>query len=149
MPNQFNKLGIAFQYPENWTLDEQDALAGNRSVTVHSPGGAFWSVSVHPRWANPLRLARAVADTMRDEYKDLETEETEETIAGRTLVGYDLNFFYLDFTNTATIRCLRTLRGTYAFFCQGEDREFDQVRHVFLAMTTSLLENLKRLGWLD
>ena len=35
----FDKLGIRFQYPENWTLDESEALAGDQAVTVFSPGG--------------------------------------------------------------------------------------------------------------
>jgi len=145
MPCQFDKLGISFQYPDNWTLDEEDALAGRPSVTVFSPRGAFWSVSVHPRSADPAGLAKAVVETMENEYTDLESEEAQETIAGRSLVGYDLNFFYLDFTNTATIRCLRTDQATYAIFCQAEDREFDQVRRVFLAMSTSLLNGLARI----
>ncbi len=67
-------------------------------------------------------------------------------ISGHELVGYDLNFFYLDLTNTALIRCIRTDRATYAVFCQAEDREFDRVHAVFDAMTTSLLSNLRPLG---
>jgi hypothetical protein len=139
MPRQFNNLGISFQYPENWTLDEEDTRGAKRSVTVYSPGGAFWSVSVHPRSVDPARLARAVVDTMGSEYADLESVAARETIAGRALVGYDINFFFLDFTNTATIRCVRTDRATLAVFCQAEDHEYDQVGRVFLAMTTSLL----------
>ena len=34
MPEKYEKLGISFQYPDNWTLDEEDALAGRNSVTV-------------------------------------------------------------------------------------------------------------------
>ena len=75
MPCQFSKFGISFLYPDNWTLDEEDALAGKRSVTVISPGGAFWSVSIHPRSADPVRLAKAVVHTMQKEYEDLESEE--------------------------------------------------------------------------
>ena len=26
MPARFDKLGISFQYPENWTLDDTDAV---------------------------------------------------------------------------------------------------------------------------
>ena len=62
MPAEFNKLGIRFLYPENWTLDEQEALEGNRSVTVYSPGGAFWSIAMHepnvdPREKDDERIA--------------------------------------------------------------------------------------------
>ena len=65
MPVSFNRMGISFQYPDNWTLDEQDALAGRKSVTVYSPGGAFWSVSIHPASADPVELSTAALETMK------------------------------------------------------------------------------------
>ena len=44
----FDKLGIRFLYPENWKLDESEALEGNQVVTVYSPGESFWSIMIHP-----------------------------------------------------------------------------------------------------
>lgn len=143
MPNEFNKLGISFLYPDNWTLDEEDALAGHKSVTVYSPGGAFWSVSIHPPSADPERLAKTAAEAMKEEYEDLEAQVSRETIAGRQLHGYDFNFYCLDLTNTASVRCFRTNQAAYAVYCQAEDREFERVHAVFLAMTTSFLGNLE------
>lgn len=143
MPHEFKKLGISFQYPENWELDEGDTRQRNRSVTVYSPGAAFWSVSAHPRGTDPAKLGRAVVKAMREEYEEMECEEVQETVAGRKLVGYDLNFFFLDLTNTARVRSLRTELATYTIFCQAEDRELIQVEPVFLAMTISLLNSLK------
>jgi len=145
MPVNFAKLGISFQYPDNWTLDEEDALAGRKSVTVYSPGGAFWSVAIHPRWADPAQLAQSAVDAMRQEYEHLDAEESREVIAGHRTVGYDLNFFALDLTNTAQVRCLRTDRATYTIFCQAEDREFAEIERVFQAMTASLLSSLRDL----
>jgi hypothetical protein len=91
---------------------------------------------------SPLKLADLLVQAMREEYRDLDVEEVREIMAGHELIGYDLAFFYLDLTNTAKIRTLRTRYGTYAFFCQGEDREFAAVEKVFQAITTSLLRNL-------
>ncbi len=149
MPAVFNKLGIHFQYPENWTLDEQDAVSGQRSVTVYSPGGAFWCIAVHPRWTDPSRLAQKAVQAMREEYEGIEDEPAEENVAGWDLVGYDLNFFYLDLTNTAKVRCLRGDHATYSIFWQAEDREFEQLARVFDAITLSFLSHLKRLRWRD
>jgi len=149
MPVEFKKLGISFQYPDSWTLDEDDALAGQKSVTVYSPGGAFWTISVDPAGTDPAKLARAAVDAMKQEYEELDVEQTRETIAGREMIGYDLSFYYLDLTNTASVRCLRNDRATYTVFCQAEDREFDQLSKVFLAMTTSFLKNLKPLRYWD
>jgi hypothetical protein len=143
MPAEFRKMGIAFQYPENWSLDEEDALAGRKAVTLYSPGGGFWSVSIHPHAADPHELAKTAVTAMQEEYSDLEVEEAEEVIAGREWVGFDLSFFYLDLTNTALVRCLRTEKATYTVFCQAEDHEFDDIHPIFRAITTSLVQNLK------
>jgi hypothetical protein len=143
MSARYDKLGISFQYPENWTLDEADAMAGRGSVTVVSPGGAFWTIAVHPRTAEPRVLAQGVVDAMKEEYGEVEVEEVHETVGGRELVGFDLNFYYLDFTNSAQIRAVRIGRTAYTIFCQGEDREFDRVGRVFDAITFSLLQGLQ------
>jgi hypothetical protein len=142
MPAVFNKLGISFQYPENWVLDEEDAMAGRQSVTLYSPGGAFWSISIHPPSADAQALARAAVDAMKQEYGEVEAEVIEETIAGQQLVGFDLKFYYLDLISTATVRCVRTSRATYAIFSQAEDRDFDDLGIVFRAITTSLLTSV-------
>jgi hypothetical protein len=142
MPAKFDSLGIAFQYPDNWTLDDSDARLGRKSVTVYGPGGAFWSVAIHPGSADPAKMSAAVVEAMKQEYDSLDAEPAEETIAGRTLLGYDLAFYCLDLTSTAWVRSLRVAKTTYTIFCQAEDREFEQFRLVFLAMTTSLLQAL-------
>jgi hypothetical protein len=150
MPARFDKLGISFQYPENWTLDDSDALLGRKSVTVYSPAGAFWTVAIHPGSADPPKLAAAVLDAMKKEYPGLEIDEAFETIAGHDLIGYDVSFYYLDLINTAVIRSLRVGQTCYMIFCQAEDRDFDQLRMVFQAMTTSLVSGLTDLeyeGW--
>jgi hypothetical protein len=142
MPAEFRKLGISFQYPENWTLDEEDARAGRKSVTVFSPGTAFWSVSIHPPGTESTQLAKAALDAMKEDYADLEAEAAIQALAGCEMVGYDMHFWYLDLTNTAAVRCFSNDRATYAVFFQAEDREFDQSRPVFEAITTSFLRGL-------
>jgi hypothetical protein len=146
MPALFDRLGIKFQYPENWQLDQDDAIEGGQSVTVYSPGGAFWTLMIHPHSADPARLAKAAVDVMRQEYEELEVEAVQESLAGRDTVGYNLNFYYLDLTNTAVVRSFRTNRRTYTIFNQAEDREFEQVQRVFLAIATSLIAGLEAAG---
>ena len=138
MPQRFDRLDISFQYPDNWTLDDSDAVSGSESVTVYAPDGSFWSVSVHPSEANPLELARSVVDAMKQEYAGVEVEEVRESLLGIEVVGFDMNFYYLDFTNSAQVRSLRANDRIYTVFCQGEDHEFDQLTDVFRAMTASL-----------
>ncbi len=75
----FNKLGIRFLYPENWTLDESEALEGNQVVTVFSPGGSFWSVMIDPPGTAPEKLAATALKAMRQQYDELDAEEVQET----------------------------------------------------------------------
>ena len=145
MPAHFDSLGISFQYPDNWTLDDSDALLGRKSVTVYSPGGAFWSVAIQSGAAEPAKLAAAVVEAMKQEYQGLEAQEIEESVAGHDLIGYDLAFYCLDLTNTAHVRSLRFAHTTYTIYCQAEDREYEQVKRVFEAMTITLLSGLKDL----
>jgi hypothetical protein len=146
MPARFDSLGVSFQYPDNWRLDDSDAILGRRSVTVYSPGGAFWSLSIHSGTLEPAKLAGAVVDAMRQEYDSLEAEETEESVAGIELFGYDMAFYCLDLTNTAHIRTVHFAYNTYAIYCQAEDREYGQVARVFHAMTYALLSSLNASG---
>lgn len=139
MPAEYDKLGIRFLYPDNWTLDEQEALSGNRSVSVYSPGGAFWSITLHDAAVDPGELAAAALTTLQGEYQDAEVGPVSEEIAGEEIHGYDLNFFYLDLTNTALIRGFRTANASCLVLCQAEDREFEALAPVFRAITTSLL----------
>lgn len=139
MPQLFKKLGIHFQYPDNWTIDEQEALEGNRAVTVFSPEGGFWSVTVHPTLANLPELLEAAVVAMREVYPQLDSEAVEDEIDGQVLDGYDMNFYCLDLTNSACVRGFRTTDAALVIFCQAEDREFERIQPIFRAMTTSLL----------
>lgn len=134
----YDKDGIRFEYPENWTLDEENG--DSRAIAVHSPGGAFWLVSPtadeDPDW-----VAEEALRALQEEYEDLESEPIEESVAGHELVGYDVNFWYLDLTNTSLIRSVRTDDATLLVLCQSEDREFDEVEEIFRAMTASLLKD--------
>lgn len=141
MPARYERLGIAFQYPENWQLDEQDALLGEQSVGVYSPGGAFWCVAMQPAGVEPKAAADAALATLRNEY-ELDAEDAQETVGRRELVGYDVNFYYVDLTNTAYIRAFRTPSTTWLILCQAEDRDLPAVEPVFRAMTASLIQSL-------
>ena len=139
MPAVYEKMGIRFLYPDNWTLDEDEALHGNNSVTVQSPGGAFWSVALHPSTTDPAELAAVALAALKEEYTDSEAQPITEEFGDQTLKGYDMNFFYLDLTSTATIRCFRKADATCLILTQAEDHDFATLAPVFRAITTSFL----------
>ncbi len=142
MPRTFSKFGISFLYPDNWTPDEQGAEGEADSVTVYSPGGAFWSVSIHSVSADPENLAEAAVKAMQAEYRDLEQESNDQVVAGHQVHGFDLAFSYLDLTSSAMVRSLRTPEAAYVVFYQAEDREYCQLEQVFAAITKSLFDSL-------
>jgi hypothetical protein len=152
MPAIYDRLGLHFHYPENWVLDESPppddqcgAGAELGSVAVHSPGGGFWMVAQYQGSTDPKRHVEAALNTLRELYDNLDDEAVRETVHGHKMVGYDVNFFCLDLTNTAVIRGWRTPDRTLLLLCQAEDREFEQLQQVFSAMTASLLLSLSRL----
>jgi hypothetical protein len=139
MPLLYDKLGVRFQYPDNWTLDEDEAQATRSSVTTYSPDGAFWSITVHPDSAEPAELAKAAVKAMREVYEQLDAEPEEDLeVAGFDAEGFELNFYCLDLTNTAIVRAFRGGSASYVVFCQAEDREYVRLAPVFEAMTQSL-----------
>jgi hypothetical protein len=139
---RFNRFGLSFQYPDNWSVDVSDAAGRHAAVSVHSPGGGFWSVSGHAAGGPPDELARAVVAQMQAEYRDLDAERATDEVRGHELAGYDLNFYCLDLTNTAQIRTVKAGDAVYLLLCQAEDREWDVIAPVFAAMTASFVSGL-------
>jgi hypothetical protein len=143
MPAVFEKLGMRFLYPDNWTLDESEAGAEDRTISVYSPEGAFWSIVLHPPSVEPVELAAIALKALQQEYAESEAEPADETIAGQRLTGYDLSFYYVDLSNTAVIRGFRNEVATGLILCQAEDRDFRRLELIFSAITTSLLEGYR------
>jgi hypothetical protein len=141
MPHIFDKLGVRFLYPDNWTLDEGEASTGEGSITVYSPEGSFWSLVLDPPSADPADMAAAALAAIKAEYENCDAEPVQEELLGQEIRGYDANFFYLDLTSTAVIRGFRTERATCLVLYQAEDRDFRQQEPVFRAMTISLLQS--------
>ena len=146
MPAVYDHLGIRFLYPDNWEIDESEASPERNAVSVYSPGGALWSLWVYPPDEDLDQRTREVVEALAKEYPEMDIEPVREPLAGHELVGYDLNFFYFDLTNTAWVRGLRTPRADYVILCQAEDHEFDELEAVFRAITISLLRPDKLHG---
>jgi hypothetical protein len=139
MPRVYDKMGVRFLYPDNWTLDEGDAVVGSAAVSVYSPEGSFWSIVLDKPTADPIDLAGAAAQAFKTEYDDCDVEPFRETVVSHDVNGFDVSFFCLDLTSTAIIRSFRIRRATCLVICQAEDRDYQKQLPVFLAITASLL----------
>ena len=80
---------------------------------------------------------------MRGEYDELDAEVVRESVGGQDLIGYDINFYCLDLTNTALVRSFRAGERTCMILCQADDREFAEIEPVFRAITMSLLTGIR------
>jgi len=137
----YEKFGIRFLYPENWSVTDEQLEEWPRTVSVQSPNGAYWELQVYPSRISPTRLTRQVVTAMREVYSDIESKTVTEDLWNVTAKGYDLDFFCLDFLVTSRIRSFYLGSRTCLLTCQAESREFDRQERVFQAITKSLLDN--------
>lgn len=142
---RFERFGLVFDHPENWSVDVAEA-EGRQAVTVYAPDGGFWAVSGHAAGGPPGELAAAVVREMRQQYRELDSEAAADEVGGHRLQGYDMNFYCLDLTNTAQVRTLETPGAIYLFLCQAEDHDWERDAAVFAAMTASFVAGLKAGG---
>jgi hypothetical protein len=139
MVARYAKQGICFVYPENWQVADEELTSTPRGVSVYSPDGAYWDVKLFSSEDNPNEVCERALEAMREEYASLEFERVTEELFDFAAVGYDLDFFCMDFLVTAQFRCFRIADQTVLVTYQGESREFARQRAVFDAITKSLL----------
>jgi hypothetical protein len=145
MPAICEKLGLRFDYPDNWQLEAQvDEQGEGGGLVLISPETAFWQISRRPTDTDLEPLFDEALAALRAEYHEIEAEAVTQQIENRQLVGYDVNFYCLDLTNTYCLRGFKTPDATYLSLFQAEDREFQRVAPVLQAMFTSLFRNLAK-----
>ena len=140
MTSRYDKDDITFQYPENWTLNEEPSHGFPRTIFVTAESGAFWSVAVYPRHeASLVDLSRQYEQALDSEYEDVEFDDYEIDLPSGSISAIECSFYCLDFlVRSRTISVQLGDRNALVAW-QAEDREFDQYDMVFLAITFSLL----------
>ena len=131
----FENHGVRFDYPSGWELEENDH-GGVMTVAVQDPAGlGFALITTDESCPDPADVADAALEAMREEYPDLDAAPVMETINEHCATGHDVEFFALDMTNGASIRCFRTPNRTVLAFGQwsdvGEADLPDLIRGVF------------------
>jgi hypothetical protein len=139
MPAEFHEDGIAFRYPENWTLEREDQETG-WTVSVQSPDTAFLIVTFDADAPDIAKISDSALETLEAEYPGLEAEPKVESIAGQPAVGHDVRFFSFDLTNTAGIRAFRAESGTVLVLWQFNDLEEERSEPVLKAIRASICE---------
>jgi hypothetical protein len=141
MPAVYEKLGVRFLYPENWSVVDEEHDDWPRSVTLQSPQTSFWTLVIYPPRQATGPMIDHVVETIRESYEELEVLEARESLGDTATPGVDICFFYLDLLVEAKIRVLRTPSATLLWHYQAESREFDEMEPVFRAIATSMLQS--------
>jgi hypothetical protein len=137
MVKQFEREGVRFQYPDNWTVETEDTDDG-WNVSLQSPETAFFLLSAYPDEDDPSHVADRTLAAMREDYPQLEAEAVMDTIGGQPAIGHDMEFFAFDLTNSCWTRCLQGPDGCLLVLCQCTDQELDSQGAVLRAVSASL-----------
>ncbi len=113
--------GVRFEYPSDWTVDVTDEDDVTTVDLQHPEGVAFILVRVDESCSDPEETADLALEAMREEYPELDASPVVETLGEHIVTGHDVEFFSLDVSNAATIRCFRTARRTVLVFGQWSD----------------------------
>jgi hypothetical protein len=137
MVSEFHEGGLRFRYPENWKLERQDSEDG-WTISLQSPDTAFMMLCLREDMPATSDLAAAALEALKEEYEDLEADDSIESLAGQPAVGHDIRFFSLDLPNTCWTRSFYSARGTVLVLCQLNDLENETNEPVLRAICASL-----------
>ena len=139
---QFEHENVRFQFPENWTVQEQTAELRQLAVTVESPNGSFWSLQCLGPEVHPQHAADQALEAIEAEYDPLESTAIQDEFSGLAMLGYEVDFYCLDLVIEAQIRSFVAEGETYLLLFQAENRDFSELQPVFSAITLSLVRSL-------
>ena len=139
MQKIYDRENLFFAFPESWKLEGTEPLSASDSITVVGPEGEFWCIRRESTETATATVLSQAIDAMREEYKEIEIENVQETLEGTPLEGIDIHFFCLDLTGTASIRVWETSDCKWVIFTQAEDGRLERLKPTFKAITTSLL----------
>lgn len=136
MIERFERSGVAFQYPANWSF-EIDEDAGDWLATLQTPGTALMTFAYRLD-TEPTELADETLEAFQDDYPELDSEIAIETLADRTALGHDIDFLTLDCPVMAKVRAVSIPSGALLIFWQFSDRDREHYEPLFQAVLKSL-----------
>ena len=119
----FNRSGILFKYPKNWTLalDASPDGAEGWTANIESPATAFVVLSLRPEADSPVQLADEALAALLSEYPDLEQLPVVVSVAGLPAVGYEVDFVTVDTTVECRILGVESPAGPLLILTQVGD----------------------------
>jgi hypothetical protein len=136
MPEKYQGHGYSLLYPETWTVEEDES---GQAITLETPTGAFMTITPSNNLEGDFQM---MLQMMEAEYDEVETEDCELELLGRSLQGITQRFVYLDLIVTSHVLKIDSGTQQWLIQIQGEDRELDQLMQVFAAVLTSMCQSL-------
>jgi hypothetical protein len=136
--NEFTRNGISFRYPENWRVELDESEDGGWAVIVSSPETAFALVSLRPDARDAADLADQTLETLRSDYKELDSENRVETITGRMAIGHDIDFLTVDVPVVCRVRAIESPSGPLLVMTQVAEPDRQRNESSLLAIVASL-----------
>lgn len=133
----YHQRGLSFDYPSSWELTEE-STGDQRTITLQTAGASFWTLTVFDDRPDPDQIVASVLQAFRDDYEELDLYEVQASIQGQPAAAVDLDFVYLDLVNSVAIRAFETAAASVLVMYQGIDREIEELRDRFNAVTESL-----------
>lgn len=142
MTAKYTRDDFSFQYPENWAIEEDPSTGVPRTISVTSEEGAFWSASLYLT-DQPLRnLQDQYVDALEAEYEGLEIDDVEFQLADEKILATDFQFYCLDFLVHSRLIATQIGQFNVLIAWQAEDRDFDKLETVFMAITYSAIHQI-------
>lgn len=132
----FDRNGIRFQYPTNWTLDLEEGDEGWTAV-VQSQDLAFVLASLRADADAPAMLADEALAALQDEYKELDTETFVGAFNGLPAIGHDVNFLTVDTAIECQIRAVESPSGPLLVMTQCSEYDREKNERVLAAILKS------------
>ncbi|MBL8889035.1 MAG: hypothetical protein JNL67_03595 [Planctomycetaceae bacterium] len=141
MVKRYRHNRIQFAYPDNWELQPPEQAELPHEISVESPEGCLWMVTIFSATNDPKKLFSEALQSFSDNYQDFEYEAIKATGELKPEKSVQAHFFCLDFLITAKIQIFVQRPFVYLIVQQAENRLYERSEAVFEAITASLLGN--------
>jgi len=134
----FEKHGIYFEYPDDWTLTEESGDT-ETTLTVEGPGTTFWSVTIVSGRPDSERLMESALVPFREMYPEHDVYESREKICLLPTVARDLDFVCLELISRACLRTCEASDFSLLVLYQTSELDDDAIKTALHEITDSLI----------
>lgn len=125
MPATFESFGLKFLYPDNWVVSTRDPDERDEGLTLELPSGGFLSIELDDGELTDAELLDRVAQTIGEEYEEVESEEVSLAGASSDEQVVDFRFFFLDLLVVSRVVILNVDQRRLLVQFQAESRDFE------------------------